>query len=147
MTDTRLWDRADIYRWDGDEWSRLGATREPEARRLEAETRRLGTFAVFADTVAPRVALRAAPRRPAQRGAYSRWALEAALTEEGSGVDPRATWFVIDGRRVPSEWDSEAGVLRWRPGRAPAAGSHRVAVVAADRAGNARRVPGRFRLQ
>jgi hypothetical protein len=89
----------------------------------------------------------AAPARPAKPGAYNRWAVTAALTEQGSGVDPRATWFEIDGKRVPSEWDSEVGVLRWRPAKPPAAGAHRVEVVAADRAGNMRRVPGRIRVK
>ena len=52
-------------------------------------------------------------------GPYSRWALEARVVDVGSGVDRRASWFEVDGRRMPAEWDDEAGVLRWRPLRPP----------------------------
>ena len=85
----------------------------------------------------------AAPRR-APAGPYPRWALEAQLVEQGSGVDPRATSFVVDGRRVPSEWDAVVATLRWRPLRTPARGRHVVTVVATDRAGNVRKTRGAF---
>jgi hypothetical protein len=81
------------------------------------------------------------------RFAYSRWALEARLNDDGSGVGARTTWFEVDGRRVPSEWDSEERILRWRPRRAPAKGAHRFTVIATDRAGNERRAGGRFVMQ
>jgi hypothetical protein len=100
-------------------------------------------FALFADTVAPRLT----PLRPASRarkGAYSRWALETRVREEGSGIDPRGVWFEVDGRKVAVEWDGEKEVLRWRPLKAPAAGTHRLTVVARDRAGNERRASARF---
>jgi hypothetical protein len=65
--------------------------------------------------------------------------LEARITEEGSGVDARGSAFVVDGRRVPSEWDAVENTLRWRPLRRPASGRHELEIVVADRAGNVRR--------
>ena len=137
-----------IYRRDGEEWGFVSRSRDSSgaAPELIGESRRPGEFAVFADTLAPRVTPLRAPRR-AVAGPYSRWALLAQVADAGAGVDARASWFEVDGRRVPSEWDGEAGVLRWRPLRAPAAGVHRFTVVATDRAGNARRAGGSFTLR
>lgn len=132
-----------LYADDGDGWGWLSTSLDSTAGRRTGETRHLGRFAVFADTVAPRILLRRPPARVIA-GPYSRWALAARLTDEGSGVAARTTWFEVDGRRVPSEWDAEEGLLRWRPPRAPGKGSHRYAVVATDRAGNERRALGRF---
>jgi hypothetical protein len=138
--------RVGLYADDGSGWSWLTATLDSATQRRMGETRHLGRFALFEDTLAPRITLRRPPRR-GLAGPYSRWALEARLTEQGSGVDARACRLVVDGRRVPSEWDSEEGVLRWRPRRRPAAGVHRYTLVAIDRAGNQRRAAGRFTLQ
>jgi hypothetical protein len=130
--------RAGIYRHGADGWTWIGGVYEPGAHRIEAETRYLGRFALFRDEVAPRVSLRAPPAH-AQRFPYSRWALEASVMENGSGLDARASWFEVDGARVPTEWDPESGCLRWRPARPPARGLHRVRIVASDRAGNVER--------
>jgi hypothetical protein len=66
------------------------------------------------------------------------------VEEEGSGLAARASWLEVDGRRVPTEWDPEAGKLRWRPEDAVAPGPRRVLIVAADRAGNVARVEATF---
>jgi murein DD-endopeptidase MepM/ murein hydrolase activator NlpD len=137
--------RVGLYRHDPDGWSCLSARPAPGAQALEADSRRLGTFALFADTLAPRITA-LAPARTASPGPYSRWALEARLAEEGSGVDARASAFEVDGARVPSEWDAEERTLRWRPRVPPAPGRHTFTVVAADRAGNTARSPGSFVL-
>ena len=138
--------RVGLYAGDGIGWSWLTTTLDSTLRRRVGETRHLGRFALFEDTLAPRIAARrAAPR--GLTGPYPRWALEAGLTDEGSGVDARATRFEVDGRRVPSEWDAEERILRWRPSRVPAKGSHQFVVVAADRAGNERRASGRFMME
>lgn len=132
-----------LYMDDGEGWGWVTSPLDSALRRRVGETRHLGRFALFADTLAPRVTLRPVPKRTAW-APYSRWALEARVTEAGSGVDRRASWFEVDGRRMPAEWDEEAGVLRWRPSRRPAAGTHRYAVVVRDRAGNERRASGSF---
>lgn len=134
-----------LYRRDSGGWQWVGVERDGARRAVSAESRQLGAFALFRDVTAPRAAL-LRPPRPASAKPYSRWALEASVVEEGSGVDARASWLEIEGKRVPTEWDPEARRLRWRPLRAPGAGSHRAAVVAADRAGNLTRVEGSFRV-
>jgi hypothetical protein len=134
-----------LYMEDGDGWGWVTSPLDSALRRRVGETRHLGRFALFADTLAPRVTLRPAPKRPPW-APYSRWALEARVVEAGSGVDRRASWFEVDGRRMPAEWDDEAGVLRWRPARRPVAGTHRYTVVVSDRAGNQRRASGSFTL-
>jgi len=132
-----------LYQDDGDGWSWVASPPDSARGYRVGETRHLGRFALFADTVAPRVTLRPAPRGTLA-GPYSRWALEARVAEEGSGVDRRGSWFEVDGQRRPAEWDDEAGVLRWRPLRPPRRGTHRVIAVVRDRAGNERKVGGRF---
>ncbi len=127
-----------LYRDTGSGWEMLGADRALRAGWIGAETRALGRFALFRDRSAPRVRL-LPPARGAAAGPGARWALEARVTEEGSGVDARASAFVVDGRRVPSEWDAVEGTLRWRPARRPSSGRHAVEIVVADRAGNLRR--------
>lgn len=138
-------DRIGVCRLDPDGWSWLGAERDSVKRAAAAESRRLGTFALFRDTKAPRATLQRAPRRTPAKP-YSRWALEALVVEEGSGLDARGSWIEVDGARVPTEWDPEVGRLRWRPVRAPRSGAHRVLVVATDRAGNVSRKEGSFRM-
>jgi hypothetical protein len=134
--------RVGLYRAGRGGWDHLTSKRAADGASIEAESRRLGTFALFADTLAPRIAPRAA--RGSSSGRYSRWALEARVTEEGSGLDARATYFEVDGVRVPSEWDGEEKILRWRPQRPPAPGEHRYTVVTTDRAGNVARAEGTF---
>jgi len=107
-----------LYRDAGGGWEYLGAEAEPRAGWVGAPSRALGRFALFRDATAPRIRPRTPPRA-APAGDYPRWALEAVLTEQGSGVDARASYLAVDGRRVPSEWDAVANTLRWRPLRPP----------------------------
>ncbi len=134
-----------LYRDTGDGWEWLGADFERGEGWIGAETRSLGRFALFRDTAAPRVRL-LPPSRVAGVGPRVRWALEARVTEEGSGVDARASYFVVDGRRVPSEWDGVVNTLRWCPLRPPASGRHELEIVVTDRARNVRRRHGDFVL-
>jgi hypothetical protein len=135
-----------LFHDDGSGWEWMSATLDSGSGRRSGETRHLGRFALFSDTLAPRITPHA-PRRRAAPGAYPRWALEAGVREQGSGVDARASYFEVAGRRVPSEWDPEKSILRWRPQRAPARGSHRYAVTVTDRAGNVRRTQGSFTMR
>lgn len=134
-----------FYRRSDNEWDWIGGSFDAGRGEFVAETRRLGQFSLMVDSVAPRVVLQRAPKKGAVRP-YSRWALQATVSEAGAGLDPRASHFMIDGRRVATEWDSEARVLRWRPAKPPRSGKHQVTVVATDRAGNTRRTAGSFVL-
>jgi hypothetical protein len=120
-----------------EDWEWVGMTPRADRTGWDADSRYLGEFALLVDTLAPRVTIHTPPR-VAPKTPYPRWQLEAAIVENGSGLDGRGSYFTVDGARVPVEWDSEADVLRWRPHRTPAKGSHRLSVVATDRAGNQR---------
>ena len=124
-----------LYRRNEGAWQWLGAADDSTARELSATSRQLGAFALFRDTRAPRV-LHCTVARDSSALAYSRWALEATLDEDGSGVSARDSWIEVDGHRVASEWDPEAGCLRWRPAAPPTSGGHHARIAAADRAGN-----------
>lgn len=127
-----------LYRDTGGGWEWLGAALDGREGWIGAETRVLGRFALFRDVAAPRIRLLPPAREPGA-GVAARWVLEAFVTEEGSGVDARGSAFVVDGRRVPSEWDAVENTLRWRPPGRPARGRHELEIVVADRAGNVRR--------
>lgn len=137
-------ERIGLYRLDSGGWQWIGADRDSVPRTVAADSWRLGRFALFRDGSGPRVKLLQPPARPAHPVPYSRWAVEATVVEEGSGVDARNTWFEVDRRRVPTEWDPEAGRLRWRPARPPARGQHAVLIVARDKSGNETRTRGSF---
>lgn len=124
-----------LYRRSEGEWQWIGGADDSTAITISATTRQLGAFALFRDARAPRVT-RWAAVRDSSGLPYGRWAVEATLEEAGSGVSARESWLEIDGRRVPTEWDPEAGCLRWRPASVPAPGEHRLRIVTADRAGN-----------
>ncbi len=135
--------RIGLYRDVGEGWDLVGDRFDAATRTIGGGTRHLGRFALFRDTRAPIVKLQVPARQP-PAGPYPRWSLEAKLGDGGSGIDARATYFVVDGRRVPSEWDGVVSTLRWRPMRAPKRGHHKVTVIAVDGAGNVRKAHGAF---
>jgi murein DD-endopeptidase MepM/ murein hydrolase activator NlpD len=137
-------DRVGLYRLDSGGWQWIGADRDSAAGAVGGNSWRLGRFGLFRDAVPPRVTLMKPPARTARARPYSRWAVEALVKEDGSGIDPRSSWFEVDGRRVPTEWDPEAGRLRWRPARPPERGKHAVVIIATDRSGNQTRTRGSF---
>jgi len=132
-----------VYRYDEDGWTWVGDTKK--GLFYDVSTSSLGWFAEFQDTLSPRITLRT-PARTAVAGAYSRWAVEAGVVEKGSGVNARACYFIVEGKKVAAEWDPEADVLRWRPLKKPAAGTYKYDVIAEDRAGNASIRSGTFAL-
>jgi len=137
-------DRVALYRLDSGGWQWIGADRDSIAGAVAGNSSKLGRFGLFRDIVGPRVTLLRPPARTASAHPYSRWAVEAKVTEDGSGIDTRASWFEVDGRRVPTEWDPEAGRLRWRPAQPPKRGKHAVVIIATDRSGNQTRTRGSF---
>lgn len=132
-----------LYRNSGAGWDYLGADLDSTRARIVAGSRQAGGFALFRDVLAPRIALRTPPVR-AVTAPYPQWALEAVLAEDGSGVDRANSTLIVDGAKVPSEWDGEVRTLRWKPWRAPARGRHTFEVIAVDRAGNEARKSGSF---
>jgi hypothetical protein len=134
-----------LYRLDGTRWQWVGAAVDSATTAFRGESRHLGSFGLFRDDIAPRITLRSSPVRSAAKAPYSRWAIEASVSDGESGIDGEQSFLEVDGQRVPTEWDPEAGVLRWRPLRAPVQAAHEVAVVVADRAGNVSHEAGTVR--
>jgi hypothetical protein len=130
---------------EGQAWDWLSTTLDSLTGMAWADATHLGQFAVVRDEAAPRVDAPSASRVP-PAGPYPAWELTAAVSDSLSGVDARASALVVDGVRVPTEWDAEAGVLRWRPLVPPTPGEHRARVEAVDRAGNATVREGLFVL-
>jgi murein DD-endopeptidase MepM/ murein hydrolase activator NlpD len=140
-------DRVGLYRLNSGGWQWIGANGGPAPGAVAGNSLRLGRFGLFRDAVGPRVTLMKPPARPTRARPYSRWAVEASVVEYGSGLDTKSSWFEVDGRRVPTEWDPEAGRLRWRPARPPERGKHAVLMIATDRSGNQTRTRGSFLLR
>ena len=136
-----------IARRDGDkdDWEWNDARFDSAGRTFTATTSRLGQFALVRDTAPPEVAPLPAPSK-IPGGPYSTWALTARVKDEMSGVAVDSSGYEIDGKRVPTEWDAEEHVLRWRPRVPPAAGTHRYRLNVLDHAGNRTVKSGTFVL-
>src|SRR5690349_9082905 len=91
-------------------WSFLA--RIGKARSFDAPSRRLGAIAVFADTTRPRIVPPASYR---WRANDTQPAFAARIADEGAGLSPNDQAIYLDDRRVPAEYDPEAGRLTWRP--------------------------------
>jgi hypothetical protein len=120
---------------DGGEWEWSDAAWDSTARTFRVETGRLGQFALVRDDTPPEVTLRAAPTH-VRAAAYPQWELTTHVADRVSGIDGRHSFLSVDEARVPTEWDPEARLLRWRPYRAPRPGRHPYRVEVVDQAGN-----------
>jgi len=100
---------------------------------FSAASRRLGAVAVFADTTRPRIVPPASYR---WRASVPEAAFAARIADSGAGLAPGDQSIFLDGRRVPAEYDPEAGRLTWRPRARPASGTHALRIEAVDRLGN-----------
>jgi hypothetical protein len=89
--------------------------------------------AVFADTTRPRIVPAASYR---WRASAPEAAFAARIADRGAGLAPPDQSIFLDGRRVPAEYDPEAGRLTWRPRARPSSGTHSLRIEAVDRLGN-----------
>jgi len=130
-------DRTGMCRRDdaGAEWEWNDARWDSVTRTLRLSTARLGQFALVRDVAAPEVTPLPAPTTR-RGGPYSTWALTARALDRLSGVVADASAFTVDGKRVPTEYDAEEHVLRWRPLAMPRAGRHAWRLEVEDHAGN-----------
>ncbi len=120
-----------LFRRTGTRWSFLAGRDSSGA--WSATTRRLGAFALLADTTAPEIV---PPSAYAPRVGSVPPALAFGLTDRGSGLVAAEQRMLLDGRRVPAEYDPDADRLVWRPRVPLAAGAHEVVVEAVDALGN-----------
>ncbi len=131
-------DRLGVYRRDqeGDTWDWADADWDSATNSFRVNTSRLGQFAMIRDTTPPVVRFVTPIARPKTGGEYSTWRLAAVARDAASGILGRASGFTVDDVKVPTEWDAEEKVLRWRPRTPPAPGTHRYRLEVRDRAGN-----------
>jgi hypothetical protein len=120
-----------LFRRGTSGWSLLAAA--DSAGVVRATTRRLGTFALLADTTGPRLV---PPRRYAARAGLVPGAFSVRVSDPGSGLVAAEQRVLLDGRAVPAEYDSEAGRLTWRPRVPLSPGAHAIVVEAVDALGN-----------
>jgi len=120
-----------LFRRTNATWSFLAA--RDSSGGWSAPTRRLGTFALLADTTAPRIV---PPPEYVPRAGVVAPALSFELTDRGAGLVAAEQRMLLDGRRVPAEYDPDADRLTWRPRTPLAPGAHEVVVEAIDALGN-----------
>ena len=106
------------------------------AGAFKGSSRRIGAFAVFADTTRPTIVPAAAYHWPAPKGDAPLPAVAAAIRDHGAVLSAREQSIYVDDRRVPAEYDPEAGRLTWRPRARLTPGRHVVRIEAVDRLGN-----------
>jgi hypothetical protein len=120
---------------EGEAWEWTDADWDSAAHAFRLTASRLGQFTVLRDTTPPAARV-LVPAKIPKPGAYPTWRLAARVGDAASGVHGRRSAFTVDGVRVPTEWDAEEKVLRWRPLTPPAPGTHRYRLEVTDRAGN-----------
>ena len=143
-------ERVGLFRSGGGGRRFVGGPDGAAAGWLAGRTRALGEFVAVRDTVAPRVGAAAVRRGGVAPGAGARpapWEVRWAAGDGGAGIDAAACTLEVDGRRVPVEYDPEAGVCRWRPPQPPAAGRHAYRLTVGDRLGNRGTRSGSFRAR
>lgn len=114
--------------------------------KFSGTSRRLGAIAVFADTTPPRIVPPASYRWRAARGAAgsapsgaadaAQPSFSARVRDDGAGLSAGDQMMFLDDRRVPAEYDPEAGRLTWHPRARIASGHHGLRIEAVDRLGN-----------
>ncbi|MFA6107827.1 MAG: M23 family metallopeptidase [Candidatus Latescibacterota bacterium] len=117
------------------QWSMAGNRLDTTACQVVARVRTLGRFAVLADHEPPRITeVRPEPgavlkeRRPL---------LSAAIGDRGSGIgDEEEIVLELDGRRLISEYDPDAGIVRYPIRHDLRPGKHVLVVRVGDQAGN-----------
>jgi hypothetical protein len=123
-----------LFLRQGRGWSFVTAL--DSAGAFDGSTRRLGTFAVFADTDRPTIVPPAAYHWPLPRADAPPPPVSAAIRDHGAGLSARDQAIYVDDRREPAEYDPEGGRLTWRPRARLAPGHHVVRIEAVDRLGN-----------
>jgi hypothetical protein len=131
-------DRLGVYRRDrdGEAWDWADADWDSASGAFRVSTTRLGQFAMIRDTTPPVARVVTPIARAKTGGAYSTWRLAAVVRDAASGIAGRQSGFTVDEAKVPTEWDAEENVLRWRPRTPPAPGTHRYRLEVRDRVGN-----------
>jgi hypothetical protein len=127
-----------VFRRDRTGWSYVGA--DTSGKGVRGTVSALETVAVFRDRMAPRIKI-----LPPGSGRQPR--LKATIRENGAGLSVSKLRFILDGKTVVSEWDTDADSLIGHL-RAPVTpGSHELIAEAVDKVGNLARARLTFTIR
>ncbi|MFH1277692.1 MAG: peptidoglycan DD-metalloendopeptidase family protein [Candidatus Eisenbacteria bacterium] len=135
--------RVALYRGDAHgRWQYIGRGADPGRPEVSAETTHLSSYALIRDEAAPTIF----GLRPENGSAVStrKPRLQAKVADIGSGFEAEDVEIRLDGRKVIAEYDPERNLIFYVVRTPLAAGSHKVAVIATDRAGNAAKSEATF---
>ena len=127
-------EKAGVYSGNGrGRWGFRGNDRLEGGRYLTAKVRALGHFAVMIDETPPEVS-RVQPR---QGSTVTTPRFSARVLDQGSGIGrERDLVLELDGKRLISEYDPEAALVRAVPDAPLAPGPHTLVITVRDRAAN-----------
>jgi len=134
------------YQAEPGKWVFIDNQIDMARRTISARVLSLERFALLRDTTPPQISAVYPADGALVRSRRPR--LRAGVKDERSGLaDEERVFMLLDGRRVPAEYDPEADELRYRPRKALATGVHTLVILAEDRSGNSARYEGTFRIQ
>jgi len=116
-----------VFRRDGSGWSFVGA--DTSGKGIRGTVSSLETMAVFRDRTPPRITI-----LPLRGGRQPR--LRATIRENGAGLSISKLRFMLDGKTVVSEWDTDAGAMIGHLRGPVAPGAHELTAEAVDKVGN-----------
>jgi len=127
-------------------WTLVGSELDAGRRTVGGRVRELARYALFADETPPTIeALHPAP------GAVLRVRqprLSARIDDPGSGIGREEDVVMeLDGRRLISEYDPEAGTVEFLVREELGPGAHRLAVTVRDMSGNQASAQAEFRIE
>ena len=135
--------RVALYRMDAHgRWRYESRRVDPDLPEITTHTRSLSRYALIRDDAPPSVF----GLRPEEGTVVNtrKPRLQAKITDVGSGFEDEDIRILLDGKRVIAEWDPERNFIFYAPARYLDVGSHRVTVIASDRAGNSVRKEATF---
>jgi len=138
--------RAGIYALNSKgEWGYLATQVDEKAKLVTASIRKLGTYAVLRDTIAPRVwAVRPRNGSTVRR---SKPTIRAHVDDTGSGIDYKTIEVHLDDDLIICEYDPFEKTISYRPDTSLAKGKHILSISLSDYAGNTSLATSTFAVQ
>jgi hypothetical protein len=121
-----------LYVWNGSRWSWSGAS--ADGQTVTGRLRNLGPLALGLDQTPP--ALAALSVSDGQQLESARPVITGQVTDAGAGVGREGITVLLDDEATPFDFKEESGEVSFQPAKALRPGSHTLALVVKDRAGN-----------
>jgi len=127
--------QAGLFRWSGRRggWRCVGV---PARENDMVAVSRAGTYAVFADTTAPKLKELSRVRSNPGSGFFRNTLYCVPVRDAGTGIDAESATALLDGERVVCEWDEQRKRLAIPIPKAYPPGPARLRIELSDRAGN-----------